>query len=60
MWRKAHDGMLAANAQIMKAIIQSPVEHRQAAIAATMMASRPGDVGLDSEAATAFCTRMFA
>ncbi len=60
MWRKAHDAMANANAHIMKAIIQSTIEHRAAALAATSMASRPGDIGLEAEAAASFCARMFA
>ena len=59
VWRQAHDTMAGANAQIMKSIVQSPIEHRQAALAATILASRPGDVRLEADAAAAFCTRMF-
>jgi hypothetical protein len=60
MWRKAHDAMASANAQVMKAIIQSPIEHREAALAATSMATRPGDIGMEAQAAASFCARMFA
>lgn len=44
----------------MKSIVQSPVEYRAAALAATTMASRPGDLGMEADAATAFFIRMFS
>lgn len=59
-WKQAHDMMAGVNSQVMKSIVQSPVEHRAAALAATAMASRPGDVGMEADAASAFCTRMFS
>ena len=60
MWRKAHDSMAGVNAQVMKAVVQSPLEYRAAALAATAMGARPGDLALEAEAASAFCTRMFS
>jgi hypothetical protein len=60
LWKQAHDHLHGVNAQIMKSIVQSPVEYRAAALAATAMASRPGDIGMEADAATAFCTRMFS
>ena len=59
-WKQAHDNLNGVNSQIMKSIIQSPVEFRAAALAATTMASRPGDLGMEADAATAFFARMFS
>ncbi len=60
VWRAAYDELAAANAALMKAIVQSPMEHRAAAVAATHMASRPGDIGIEADAAAQFFKRMFA
>jgi hypothetical protein len=59
-WKHAHDSLAAVNSQVIKSIVQSPIEHRAAALAATAMASRPGDLGMEADAASAFCTRMFS
>ena len=59
-WQSMHDALADLNGCLMKAIVQSPVEHRHAALAATAMASRPGDVGLDTDAAAQFFRRMYA
>jgi hypothetical protein len=59
VWQSTHDALADLNGRLMKAIVQSPVEHRHAAIAATAMASRPGDVGLDADAAAQFFRRMY-
>jgi len=59
-WRAAHDELAAINASLVRAIVQSPLEHRAAAMAATQMASRPGDIGIDVEAASQFFRRMYA
>ena len=60
LWKQAHDNLNGVNSQIMKSIVQSPVEYRAAALAATTMASRPGDLGMEADAATAFFMRMFS
>jgi hypothetical protein len=48
------------NQQLMKNIVQSPVDHRRAALAATQMAARPGDLDIDLDAAVHFFRRMYA
>ena len=59
-WKHAHDAMASVNSQVVKSIVQSPVEYRAAALAAVAMASRPGDIGMEADAASAFCMRMFS
>ena len=60
VWKQAHDTLAGVNSQVIKSIVQSPIEHRAAALAATAMASRPGDLGMEADAAAAFCMRMFS
>lgn len=55
-----HDQLVAVNAQLMKGVVQSPLEYRKAAQAATAMACHPGVLGIDAADAESFAKRMYA
>ena len=59
-WLFAHSRLAAANGELMKSIIQSPLEYRAAALAALKMGCHPGALGVDVADASAFFQRMFA
>jgi len=44
----------------MKGVVQSPLEYRKAAQAATAMACHPGVLGIDAADAESFAKRMYA
>ncbi len=56
----AHEALATANSHIMKAVVQSPLEYRTAAVAATAMASRPGEFEMEAETAVSFFKRVFS
>lgn len=59
-WMSTHDRLAEINKRLMKNIVQSPVEHRRAALAATQMAARPVDLDLDADVGVQLFRRMYA
>lgn len=60
MWESAYTQLSALNGQLSKSIVQNPLEYRAIAAAAVAFGSRPHDLGLHSEQAADFCTRMMS
>ena len=60
VWKAQHDKMQATNSQLTRTIAQNPLEYRRVASAAVEIASRPGDVGADAQAAAEYLKRMMS
>lgn len=57
-WDADFQALARANDVLMRAIAQSPLEYRCVATAAARLAARPGDAGIDGEAAASFLQRL--
>jgi len=60
LWLVAHDKLATVNASVFRGLVQSPLEQRNAARVAMLLASRPETFAMEVEAAAAFATRMFS
>lgn len=58
MWEAAYVQLSELNGQLAKSCVQNPLEYRAIAGAAVAFGSRPHDLGLHTEQAVEFCTRM--
>ncbi|KAK9803026.1 hypothetical protein WJX72_005333 [[Myrmecia] bisecta] len=58
VWDASFTQLSALNGQLAKSCVQNPLEYRTVALAAVQFGSRPHDLGLDTEQATEFCTKM--
>ncbi len=54
------DDFTAMNQQLTRAVVQNPLEYRAVAMAAVDFGSRPHDLDMDVEQATAFCHRFMS
>ena len=59
-WHDTHDEVSKMNGELTKTVVQNPLEYRALAMAAVQFGSRPYDLGLDVEQATAFCHRLMS
>jgi hypothetical protein len=48
------------NSEIVKATVQNPLQYREIAETAVAIGSRPGDLGMEPQAAADFCMRMMS
>ena len=60
IWKRLHDEVSKVNGELTKTVVQNPLEYRAIAMAAVQFGSRPHDLGLDVEQATAFCHRLMS
>jgi len=58
VWKSAHDSLQQINSQLVKSLVQDPLEYRAVAQAAVQFASRPHDLGLDAGHAAEYCMKM--
>lgn len=56
----AHGKLAAVNAEVVRGLVQSPLEQRNAARVAMLLASRPETFAMEAEAAAGFVRRMFS
>ena len=59
-WKKVFDDFSHMNEQLTRAVVQNPLEYRAVAMAAVDFGSRPHDLDMDVEQATAFCHRFMS
>jgi len=59
-WKRVFDDFTAMNQQLTRAVVQNPLEYRAVAMAAVDFGSRPHDLDMDVEQATAFCHRFMS
>ena len=58
VWELKHSQLLNFNDRLAKSCSQNPLEYRKVALAAVQFGSRPHDLGLDTEQAAQFCTKL--
>lgn len=58
VWRTAYDRLQGLNSQLVKSVVQNPLEFRAVAQAALQFAARPHDLELDSQQAMEFCVKL--
>jgi len=57
-WRTAYDRLQGLNSELVKSVVQNPLEFRAVAQAALQFAARPHDLELDAQQAMEFCVKL--
>ena len=60
LWDVAYTQLSELNGHLAKSCVQNPMEYRAIAGAAVAFGSRPHDLGLDTEQAAEFCTKLMS